>query len=136
MKCALCLAITQDWRLIKESKYSFCSVIKWPLKLGHVIIIPKRHVEDMKELNKDEAKDLLDLSDYVITILQKVFGGNTTMHLNNGTGRTEEHLHFHILPTKGGIRDFVSHIEGLPRREEVSKEKTREMRDYIRMYCS
>ena len=134
MDCALCLAVNEDFRLVKESKHSFCSVIKWPLKLGHVIVIPKRHVVNFGGLTKDEAKDVLDLVDFMSDILQKAFGNNTVVHTNIGIHRSEEHLHIHLLPSKGGIRDFISQIEGVPRREDISDEKTQEMRDYIRMY--
>ncbi|MBI4895825.1 MAG: HIT family protein [Candidatus Aenigmarchaeota archaeon] len=131
MNCGLCDAINQDYRLVKEFRHSICSIIKWPLKLGHVIVIPKRHVINFNELTKDEAKNLLDLLGYMSNILQKAFGDNTVIHTNIGLHRSEEHLHIHMLPSKGGIRELVSSLEGVPLREDVSQEKTQEMRDYI-----
>lgn len=70
-------------------------------------------------------------SDEMINVLQKAFGDNTTFHMNTGIHRSEEHLHFHIVPTKGGIRDFVSKLEGVPKRKDVSQEVAKQMRDHI-----
>lgn len=131
MDCVLCKAVYQDFRLIRKTEHSYCVVIKWPLKLGHVMVAPKRHVVGFGELTKDEAKDLLDLVDFMSNVLQKAFGNNTVIHTNVGVHRSEEHLHIHMLPSTGGIREFISKLEGVPERENVSVEKSMEMRDYI-----
>jgi len=46
MKCNLCKALKEKFRLIKKTKYSFAVICKWPIKLGHVIVLPKRHIHN------------------------------------------------------------------------------------------
>ena len=50
---------------------------------------------------------------------------------NNGKHITQSHLHFHIFPSKGYLRNLVWNYENIPERESIPEEKYIEMRDII-----
>lgn len=132
--CNLCDAYTQEYRFVCESEHSFCFICKEPLKLGHVLIVPKKCVSQ-KEINKltpDESYDLNCLVQTMEDVLGKLSGGNVMTFKNSGNGSTECHFHFHLLPSKGNLRDLISGFENIPNRELKSNDEMMDMRDLIR----
>lgn len=132
MDCELCKAINETDRTIFETKLSFCIIPKWPLKTGHVMILPKRHVVDWNELNKEEAKDLTDLIDKIKFALLKGFEEDCLILNHAGKLRSQQHLHTHIVPSKKGLRDFFFLTENIPKYKETSVEKMVEMCEQIK----
>ncbi len=76
---------------------------KYPIITGHMLIIPKRHIEDMIELDASEWKDLEQLKN---SALPKALGRyckdgisyNVAIQIGEHSGREINHLHIHILP--------------------------------------
>ncbi len=120
---------------MKESEHSFCVIIYWPLKPGHVIVLPKRHVASLSDLKDYEAKDYFDLIDDMMGVIKSAYPEEDPIMLMNSGGHcTQKHLHIHLLPSKGGLRDLVSNYEDVPKREEKSKEEMGAMRDELVKY--
>ena len=87
----------------------------YPISDGHSLIIPKRHVKSIFELNEDEMRD-------VFLALRKAKNGIYTdlnpdgfnVGINDGVaaGQTVMHLHIHLIPRflgdmddpRGGVR--------------------------------
>lgn len=76
-----------------------------PAAKGHTLLIPKRHMSDLSELDGEELTVALSLVKKIAAAVQK------TMHCdginilqNNGTaaGQSVFHLHFHIIPRYEG----------------------------------
>jgi len=125
INCPLCDSINQKYRLIKKTKHSFCIICKSPLKDGHVMVLPKRHVTqtEFSCLTPEESKDLLSLMEEMQNHIHKIYDENTIIVKNGEGNSTQAHLHFHILPSKNGLRDFLSKLEGVPHRKDISTEK-------------
>jgi len=94
----------------------------YPANRGHLLIVPKRHVEKWEELNPEEKQALIEGIDLAIEILKKVLkpdGFNLGMNLGEAAGQTVKHLHLHIIPRykgdsnfpRGGVRKAVLDIE-------------------------
>ena len=76
---------------------------KYPIIRGHMLIIPKRHVEDMINLDAEEWESLRQLKDQALPIALKRYCGdsisyNVAMQIGEHSGREINHLHMHILP--------------------------------------
>lgn len=75
----------------------------FPVTKGHTLIIPNRHVTEMKHLTSQEWIDVLLLLQPLMFIHPRFNFG-----INNGeeAGQTVEHLHFHFIPRqKGDVKD-------------------------------
>jgi diadenosine tetraphosphate (Ap4A) HIT family hydrolase len=99
MNCPFC---NINERIIEEKK--FCNVIFSNPRLmpGHLLVIPKRHVEKLSELNTEERTNLLDT---VIEYEEKVLKFANGCTINNNympflpQSRTKvDHLHIHLWP--------------------------------------
>jgi diadenosine tetraphosphate (Ap4A) HIT family hydrolase len=134
MECVLCDSLNEKYRIIKETEYSFAVICKWPLKLGHVIVLPKKHVTQtqMNNLTNKELKDYISLIQEIEDKLNSKFEEPTITFKNSKKHSTQEHLHYHLLPSKGALRDLFSNYENIPKRKEISKEKYIEMKEYLK----
>lgn len=129
MVCELCDNI-ENYRLIKETKFSKVAICKWPLKPGHVIVMPKKHVTQttMCDLSDEELRDFMSLVQEMEDLLNEEFEENVITFKNSGKHSTEIHLHYHLLPSKGALRDLFSTFESIPKREEITKREYENMK--------
>ncbi|MGV8168502.1 MAG: HIT family protein [Candidatus Nanoarchaeia archaeon] len=128
MTCELCEALNEKYRLVKETNLSFCIVNREPMKPGHVMILPKRHVPEIDLLSPEEAADILNLCVRMKEKIKKKYGEDPLILLNTGKHRSQEHLHFHIWPSQGMIRDLVSNYEKVPGRKKASEEELEKLK--------
>jgi histidine triad (HIT) family protein len=77
-----------------------------PIKLGHVLLIPKRHATYLNELTDEEREHLFRLA-YLILEAQRnceIAWDGANLLVNDGTAANQHipHVHLHIVPrTKG-----------------------------------
>ncbi|MEK6899188.1 MAG: HIT domain-containing protein [Nanoarchaeota archaeon] len=129
--CGLCLWERQSYRLIGYNDSCYAMICKAPLKPGHVIVLPKRHVLSASDFSTNEASEFLDLIERVKNVVQEKYGEGLLV-VQHGRGyASEKHLHYHVLPSKGSLRTLVSSYEGVLEREEIPREGLRAMRDLI-----
>ena len=61
MDCPFCKIVTEKTeRIIRETDSTFAVLSNPRLMPGHVLVIPKRHVERLSELSDSERKELFD----------------------------------------------------------------------------
>lgn len=129
--CGLCLWERQSYRLIGHNDSCYAMICKAPLKPGHVIVLPKRHVLTSAEFSPQEASEFLKLIERVKLEVQERYGRGLLV-VQNGSGHaSEKHLHYHVFPSKGSLRTLVSSYEGVPEREEIPRAGLMAMRDLI-----
>ena len=103
---------------IIENEHAFAVYDKFPVSEGHSLVIPKKEIADLFELDADEYEACFNLVKQVRKILVDVYqpkGFN--IGINNGTfaGQTVAHAHIHIIPRyegdvenpRGGIRNII-----------------------------
>lgn len=82
---------------------------KFPVNDGHALIIPKRHVVDIFDLNYVDWEDLYSAVHRVKSILDRDFqpeGYNIGMNCGESAGQTVFHCHLHIIPRyKGDVEN-------------------------------
>ncbi|MEW5909851.1 MAG: HIT domain-containing protein, partial [Thermodesulfobacteriota bacterium] len=101
--CVFCKALdeTDDLTLFK-GKITMVVMNKYPYINGHLLIAPKRHVQDLESLTPEEMTVLLKTVEQSVAALKKCMkpdGFNVGLNLGKVAGAgVEEHLHFHIVP--------------------------------------
>jgi diadenosine tetraphosphate (Ap4A) HIT family hydrolase len=103
---------------IFESKYFFVIYDDFPLRQGHVLIIPRRHTEHLTLLTRVEFSDLHFVIQEMVKHMKVDFradGYNLGVNSGEAAGQTLSHLHIHLIPRhfgdvadpRGGIRKFL-----------------------------
>jgi ATP adenylyltransferase len=101
--CVFCKALdeTDDLTLFK-GKATMVVMNKYPYINGHLLVAPKRHVQGLESLTKEETTLLLKTVEQSVAALKKTMkpdGFNVGLNLGKVAGAgVEEHLHFHIVP--------------------------------------
>ena len=91
----------------------------YPVTDGHILIIPKRHIEDYFSMNETEKKDtgdlIMKLKDRITEKYQSVTGFNIGTNIGESAGQTIFHAHIHLIPRhegdtphpRGGVRGVI-----------------------------
>ena len=88
-----------------QSVHSAAFVNLKPIVPGHVLVVPKRSVPRDNQLTEEESTDLWLSVRKVAAVIEKEHGAsalNIAMQDGRHAGQSVPHVHFHILPRKGG----------------------------------
>lgn len=92
-----------------------------PVFKGHVLLVPREHIDTLLELPDGLMQPLLSAARSVATAIGSVLGAQGTfVAMNNVVSQSVPHLHVHVVPrTKGdGLRGFfwprTKYAEGEP----------------------
>lgn len=105
MNCPFCHINRGKTRIIKRGKNVIVVLSNPRLVEGHLLVIPKRHVEKISELNEEELKELFEnIIEFQEKILSKISPGcdirqNYRPFIKQSNFKVD-HLHFHLLPRK------------------------------------
>jgi diadenosine tetraphosphate (Ap4A) HIT family hydrolase len=94
-----------------------------PLTPGHTLVVPRRHVSRLQDLEPDELTDLWLLGVAVCRDFEQEIGArdfNLGINAGRAAGQTIEHLHLHVIPRReGDVEDPRGGIRWvIPRRAE------------------
>lgn len=112
-----------DKEKISENKHAFAIYDGFPVSKGHSLIIPKRVVSSIFDLDDEEYSFLFKLTKDVKQILKNKFKPDAfNFGINDGekAGQTIEHAHLHIIPRykgdlsdpRGGVRNILPDVSG------------------------
>jgi histidine triad (HIT) family protein len=76
-----------------------------PLRMGHALVVPKRHAARLAETAPEDAAALLAAARLLVPALCGATGSpDATIAINDGPGAGQEvpHVHLHIVPRKAG----------------------------------
>jgi len=109
-------------RIAKEKKDSANLVVwrgelcyavmnKFPYNSGHMMVVPYRHLPEIKKLSDEESKEIMRTSIRCVEALKKVSGPHG-FNFGANFGRVagagiEHHVHFHIVPRWNGDTNFL-----------------------------
>ena len=91
-----------------SSDLCFAVYDKFPVSVGHVLVIPKRHVRDYFELDIKEVSSLWGMVIQVKTIIDSKYnpqGYNIGFNVGESAGQTINHVHIHVIPRYKGDMD-------------------------------
>jgi histidine triad (HIT) family protein len=94
-----------------------------PLFKGHVLVVPRAHVETLSDLPKDGLAPLFGAVQRVARAVEAGLGAHGSfVALNNKISQSVPHLHVHVVPRrrKDGLRGFFWPRE--PYRDDAERE--------------
>ncbi|HEX8347529.1 MAG TPA: HIT family protein [Actinoplanes sp.] len=80
-----------------------------PVFKGHVLVVPRPHVDDLTGLPAEQVPGFFTLVQRLSVAVRDALGaGGTFVAMNNTVSQSVPHLHAHVVPrTKGdGLRGF------------------------------
>lgn len=110
--CAFCNIINgkQDAHVIYEDSISIAFLDIRPIFYGHTLIIPKKHVETIYDLeDKTSGRFLANIKIIGKAVEHGTKSDGTLIIVNNIVSQSVPHLHVHIIPRKfgDGLRGFM-----------------------------
>ncbi|WP_416198472.1 MAG: Diadenosine tetraphosphate (Ap4A) hydrolase [Sporanaerobacter sp.] len=119
MSCLFCGREFLD--IIAENELVFAIYDKYPVNLGHVLIIPKRHYASFYESTEEELiaiYEIVQKCKEIVDSKYKPTGYNIGININESAGQTIMHLHVHMIPRydgdvedpRGGIRNLKTQL--------------------------
>lgn len=70
-----------------------------PINEGHVLIVPKQHVNTIEELSDETLMDIMGVAKKIVTALKEIYGNEGYSIMQNGGKFCDlGHAHFHVFP--------------------------------------
>lgn len=105
MECPFCNISTKNRHIIQEGKNVVVILSNPRLMPGHLLVVPRRHVEKIAELKKEEQEELMQTTiDFQEKIIEKVAVGcdirQNYRPFQKQSNLKVNHLHIHLQPRK------------------------------------
>ncbi len=87
----------------------------YPYNPAHLMIFPNRHIEDIRELNKDEELEIMKFTKKSMNMIDDLYqpgGYNLGYNIGETSGASINHLHMHIVPRFPNELGFIDVISG------------------------
>lgn len=100
--------------VVFEDAHVCCFLDHEPFNEGHIMILPKKHVYDVEELNESTANSIMKASILLSKAIKKLYHPDgITICQNGGVFNELTHYHMHIVPRYIGqsFADFYSEEE-------------------------
>lgn len=113
--CIFCgaLAVPETESLVVHTAdRTFVVLNKFPYNNGHLMVVPRRHVGRLAELEGPELAEFITLCQVGERVLAREYaphGFNMGLNLGKSAGAgIDGHLHMHIVPRWNGDTNFIS----------------------------
>lgn len=86
----------------------------WPANPGSALVIPRRHVENLYVMERDEGHAVWDLTQQVARAMRSTYsceGISTRQHNEPAGDQDVWHLHVHVLPRFSHDHLYQRHLE-------------------------
>lgn len=134
--CILCLINEGSEDVVNLTVYReehvAVTVNLYPYNPGHLMLFPRRHVEDVRELTNEEESSLLRVQRGILEVLDRTHspaGYNIGFNMGLVSGASISHLHLHIIPRyprELGIADLIAGKRVLVESPEVTAQRIRD----------
>ncbi|MDR1366732.1 MAG: HIT domain-containing protein [Puniceicoccales bacterium] len=97
--------------LLLRTPLSFVILNKYPYNAGHLLVLPRREVQELQQLTDEERMDFFQTVIRAEVILRKALnpdGINIGINLGTAAGAgIPKHLHCHLVPRWTGDTNFM-----------------------------
>jgi diadenosine tetraphosphate (Ap4A) HIT family hydrolase len=118
MTIPTCIFCKPSREILAESRLSLAFFDSFPVSKGHALVVPKRHVVTIWDMDEDEYADAFRLVREVKDILaQRLSPDGFNVGVNSGevAGQSVWHSHIHLIPRykgdvpapRGGVRNII-----------------------------
>ncbi|MBM9537245.1 HIT family protein [Desulfobulbus alkaliphilus] len=98
--------------LLFRDNLSVVLLNRFPYANGHLLLAPRRHLNDLTEASSEESHRLMELLAVCCTILRRKLnphGINIGLNLGRAAGAgIVDHFHFHLVPRWEGDHNFMT----------------------------
>ena len=113
--CALADApMDEGSGVVDRDATSFVVLNAFPYGSGHVLVLPRRHVAGIDELDESESAGLWGATTRALRAVALAYrpdGANLGANLGRAAGAgIPGHLHLHVLPRWGGDTNFMTSV--------------------------
>ena len=144
VECVFCAQVEGDDRVVKKAVYEddFLMVLMniFPYNPGHLMIVPKKHVNSFTELDKEETSRLFAMVSKVEELQREVFdlvGIDMGANIGTEAGESIEHLHVQMVPIYEHDRGFMEtalDTKVMPEKLDRTLEKLKEKDEILQNY--
>ena len=92
-------------RIILENDLAYAFLTNIPIVPGHILVVPKRPVMNLDELNENELRAMFSLIAKIKPALKEAFqatGFNHAWNEGKDAGQSIPHVHIHLIPRRSG----------------------------------
>lgn len=97
--------------VVHRSPQAFTILNRFPYNSGHLMVVPRAHVQTLEELEPEPFADLQRELVRALAAMRRAYrpeGVNLGMNLGRAGGAgIEEHLHWHLVPRWAGDTNFM-----------------------------
>jgi ATP adenylyltransferase len=119
VNCILCSIVKGNKDVVsllvtERSRTAVC-VNKFPYNSGHILIFPKRHITDYRELKTAEQGEIDELLRKSLNVLDSLYtpaGYNIGFNIGDFAGASIPHLHLHVIPRYKNELGFIDIVGG------------------------
>ena len=102
--CLFCITKKED--IIDENEFAYATFDSYPVSSQHCLIVPKRHIKDYFELNKEDVIGCDQLIKKIKNQIEKndktIKGFNIGINSGKVAGQSIMHCHIHLIPRREG----------------------------------
>ena len=133
--CFLCAATTPgpaDGLVVERAELTVTLLNRFPYSSGHLLVAPRRHAADLRELSPEEGLAVLAATRRALDAITREMapgGFNVGFNLGRSAGSSVDHLHLHLVPRWDGDTNFMpvlADVKVLPEHLEVTAARLRE----------
>lgn len=130
-RCTFCAIIeeVESAFIVYQNSHAVVFLDKHPINVGHVLVIPKSHVESFYELEEKDFVELMLVVRHVGAVINATFQPRKVGML--AAGFDVAHAHIHVLPMYD-YHDITSRIILEGKRPNPSEKELRTTADQIR----
>ena len=135
MTCPFCEESELSTQKLFESETAYVLLSIAVSTRGRCLVVPKRHVANIKQLSEAELADFFKTVKLVSEVLEKSLkpaGFNYGLNEGKRAGQTIEHFHFHIIPRYEQDKLPEYHLFHRERKEYLTDEELREQVEEFR----
>ena len=130
--CAFCRVVSGevDAHMVLEDDATLAFLDHRPLFPGHVLLVPREHIETLSDLPDERLPQLFSNARLLARAMEDGLGAEGSfVAINNRVSQSVPHLHVHIAPRrrKDGLRGFF-----WPRQKYEGEEQAAEVAERLR----